>query len=118
MPSSLFSVNPTFTSLGDCPVIIDCAFMREREGEGGGGGREGGRKGGERERERERTWHSLPALFACRVDLRIPEEDIVGGYSITSPPHQLSQGGTINLAIQHSDHPPTHWMTTRVQYLI
>ena len=53
----------------------------------------------------------------CRVDLRIPEEDTVGGYSITSAPHQLAERGTINLAIQHSDHPPTHWMTTKVGQL-
>lgn len=49
-----------------------------------------------------------------RVDLHIPSEDVVGGYSITSPPHQLTEQGTINLAIQHSDHPPTYWMTTKV----
>lgn len=49
-----------------------------------------------------------------RVDLHIPSEDVVGGYSITSPPHQLMEQGTINLAIQHSDHPPTFWMTTKV----
>ncbi|MCG8623931.1 MAG: hypothetical protein MJE68_18320 [Proteobacteria bacterium] len=55
--------------------------------------------------------------IVCRVDLHIPEEDTVGGYSITSAPRQLAERGTINLAIQHSDHPPTHWMTTKVGQL-
>lgn len=51
-----------------------------------------------------------------RVDLYIPGIETVGGYSITSPPHQLCVDGTINLAIQHSDHPPALWMTTKVYF--
>ena len=54
------------------------------------------------------------SLFPYRVDLHIPDEDIVGGYSITSTPNHLAERGSINLAIQYSDHPPTHWMHTRV----
>ena len=50
-----------------------------------------------------------------RVDLHIPSEDIVGGYSLTSPPHQLRERGTVELAIQSSDHPPTLWMTNKVR---
>lgn len=49
-----------------------------------------------------------------RVDLHIPNEDIVGGYSISSPPHQLAEDYSIELAIKHSDYPPTLWMTTKV----
>ena len=49
-----------------------------------------------------------------RVDLHIPSEAIVGGYSITSAPHHLRERGTIDLAIQYSDHPPTLWMSTKV----
>lgn len=49
-----------------------------------------------------------------RVDLHIPAVDTVGGYSITSAPHQLRDEGVFGLAIQHSTHPPTLWMTTQV----
>lgn len=48
-----------------------------------------------------------------RVDLKLPGVDVVGGYSITSPPHQLTERGTFNLAIQYSDHAPTLWMSTK-----
>lgn len=53
--------------------------------------------------------------FKCGqwVDLHIPSEDIVGGYSFMSPPHQLREHGTAELAIQSSDHSPTLWMTTK-----
>lgn len=47
------------------------------------------------------------------VDLCIPSEAIVGGYSFTSAPHHLRERGTIDLAIQYSDHPPTLWMSTK-----
>ncbi|KAL5466981.1 hypothetical protein EMCRGX_G031146 [Ephydatia muelleri] len=47
------------------------------------------------------------------VDLHIPEENIVGGYSITSTPLCLQTAGTIDLAIQYSTHPPAHWMHTK-----
>ena len=53
------------------------------------------------------------SLFS-RVDLHIPGEDIVGGYSIVSPPHQLKETQSIELAIKHNNHPPTLWMTTKV----
>lgn len=49
-----------------------------------------------------------------RVDLHIPAVDTVGGYSITTGPHQLQEEGVFGLAIQHSTHPPTLWMTTQV----
>ncbi|XP_064394503.1 oxidoreductase NAD-binding domain-containing protein 1-like isoform X2 [Halichondria panicea] len=53
--------------------------------------------------------------FKCGqwVDLSIPSEDVVGGYSFTSPPHQLKEQGTVTLAIQTSDHPPTLWMNNK-----
>ena len=54
-------------------------------------------------------------LAQSRVDLHIPSVDVVGGYSITSPPHRLREGGTFNLAIQYSDHAPTLWMSTNCQ---
>ena len=47
------------------------------------------------------------------MDLKLPGVDVVGGYSITSPPHQLRERGTFNLAIQYSDHAPTLWMSTK-----
>lgn len=51
---------------------------------------------------------------SSRVDLHIPALDTVGGYSFTTAPHQLQEEGLFGLAIQHSDHPPTLWMTTQV----
>ena len=48
------------------------------------------------------------------VDLHIPAMDVVGGYSIVSPPQQLAEEQTLELAVKHSDHPPTLWMTTKV----
>lgn len=48
------------------------------------------------------------------MDLSIPSEDIIGGYTFTSPPHQLQHEGTATLAIQNSDHPPTSWMSNKV----
>ena len=46
-----------------------------------------------------------------RLDVLVPyDETIVGGYSITSSPNQFVQSGKFGLAIQYSDHPPTHWM--------
>ena len=48
-----------------------------------------------------------------RVDVHIPSVKTVGGYSITSSPHLLREAGLFTLAIQQSDHPPTHWMTTQ-----
>ena len=55
----------------------------------------------------------FPLLPQPRVDLKLPGVDVVGGYSITSPPHQLKERGTFNLAIQYSDHAPTLWMSTK-----
>ena len=56
----------------------------------------------------------LVELPICRVDLHIPAVDTVGGYSITSAPHQLREERIFGLAIQHSTHPPTLWMATQV----
>ena len=47
------------------------------------------------------------------VDLLIPSVETVGGYSITSAPHLLREKRRFTLAIQHSSHPPTLWMTTQ-----
>ena len=53
------------------------------------------------------------------MDVHIPGVDVVGGYSMTSPPHQLDDPSikTIELAVKHSPHPPTEWMTTNVSVL-
>lgn len=48
-----------------------------------------------------------------RVDMHIPSVDTVGGYSITSAPHLLREKRLFTLAIQHSSHPPTLWMTSQ-----
>ena len=48
-----------------------------------------------------------------RVDVHIPSVETVGGYSITSTPHLLRERGVFTLAIQHSSHPPTLWMTSQ-----
>jgi len=60
------------------------------------------------------------STFSCvipginRLDLFIPGVDVVGGYSICSPPHQLVTQRTLQLAIKSSPHPPTLWMCTQV----
>ena len=58
------------------------------------------------------------ALFLCkqlfRIDLFIPGVDVVGGFSICSPPHQLVTEQTIRLAIKSSPHPPAQWMCSKV----
>ena len=49
-----------------------------------------------------------------RIDLFIPGVDVVGGFSICSPPHQLATEQTIRLAIKSSFHPPAQWMCSKV----
>lgn len=45
------------------------------------------------------------------LDVHIPvKESTIGGYSITSSPNMFDKYGKFGLAIQYSDHPPTHWM--------
>jgi len=54
------------------------------------------------------VWH--------RVDVHMPGIEVVGGYSMTSPPEQLEDPlkGTLELAIKSSSHLPTEWMTNKV----
>ena len=59
---------------------------------------------------------SLNSQF--RVDLLIPEEDVIGGYSMVSPPHLLAEEGIFQLAIKYHEHPPTFWMSTKAGYMI
>ncbi|XP_065917458.1 oxidoreductase NAD-binding domain-containing protein 1-like [Dysidea avara] len=47
------------------------------------------------------------------LDLFIPGVEVVGGYSICSPPHQLVTDRTLQLAIKSSPHTPTLWMCTQ-----
>lgn len=47
------------------------------------------------------------------TDVFMPDIDAVGGYSIASAPSQLSQAGTITLAIKAAQHAPTEWMHRR-----
>lgn len=47
------------------------------------------------------------------TDVFMPDIDAVGGYSIASAPSQLSQAGTITLAIKAARHAPTEWMHRR-----
>jgi ferredoxin-NADP reductase len=48
------------------------------------------------------------------ADVFMPEIDAVGGYTIASAPSQLSQAGTITLAIKAAaQHAPTEWMHRR-----
>eukprot|EP00967_Tisochrysis_lutea_P106600 scaffold163596_cov32-Tisochrysis_lutea.AAC.1 len=44
------------------------------------------------------------------VDVFLPEIDAVGGYSIASAPSQVSEMGSITLAIKAAAHAPTEWM--------
>ena len=48
----------------------------------------------------------------------IPGVDIVGGYSICSTPEQLLMNHQIQLAVKYSEHPPAHWVHTKVGYSI
>ena len=48
------------------------------------------------------------------MDVHIPNKDnVIGGYSLTCSPNLFDQSGKLTLAIQYSDHPPTHWMHTQ-----
>ncbi|GFO37016.1 oxidoreductase NAD-binding domain-containing protein 1-like [Plakobranchus ocellatus] len=49
------------------------------------------------------------------VDMFIPGVDTVGGFSMASPPHILTEFGQIHLAIKYSEHPPAHWIHTQCQ---
>ncbi|KAK4303841.1 hypothetical protein Pmani_017880 [Petrolisthes manimaculis] len=44
------------------------------------------------------------------VDMFIPGMEIVGGFSMFSPPDQLAQDGTIDLGIKFSRWPPAFWV--------
>uniref|UniRef100_A0A0P4W8E4 Oxidoreductase NAD-binding domain-containing protein 1 n=1 Tax=Scylla olivacea TaxID=85551 RepID=A0A0P4W8E4_SCYOL len=44
------------------------------------------------------------------VDLFIPGLEIVGGFSMCSPPHQLAQEGTLDLGVKYSKWPPALWV--------
>ncbi len=58
--------------------------------------------------------------FVQRVDVHISGIEVVGGYSMTSPPHQLDDSSrkTLELAIKESPHAPTDWMTNKVRILM
>lgn len=47
------------------------------------------------------------------LDMMIPGVDVVGGYSMWSPPHLLRDSGHLRLAIKVSKHPPAHWVHTK-----
>lgn len=49
-----------------------------------------------------------------RVDMFMPEVDIVGGFSMYSSPEQLQREGTIDLAVKYSTHPPALWVHSKV----
>ena len=49
-----------------------------------------------------------------RVDMFIPQVDIVGGFSMYSSPEQLQREGTLDLAVKYSKHPPALWVHRKV----
>ena len=44
----------------------------------------------------------------------IPGLKTVGGFSMCSAPHQLTEKGTLNLAVKVAKWPPAHWLHTKV----
>lgn len=49
------------------------------------------------------------------VDMFIPGVETVGGFSMSSPPHLLSETGQLHLAVKYATHPPALWVHTKCQ---
>ncbi|KAH9499269.1 Oxidoreductase NAD-binding domain-containing protein 1 [Bulinus truncatus] len=47
------------------------------------------------------------------VDMFIPGVNVVGGFSMCSPPHLLETDRILHLAIKYSNHPPAKWIHTQ-----
>lgn len=58
-----------------------------------------------------------PSIFFAGqwVDFFIPNEPVVGGFSICSAPNQFRQRGTLELAVKYADHPPAKWVHEKVK---
>ena len=48
------------------------------------------------------------------VDFHAPGLITLGGFSIVSPPSQLTSSRTFEIAVKRSQHPPAHWVHTQV----
>ncbi len=49
------------------------------------------------------------------VDFHAPGVPTIGGYSIVSPPSQLENSHSFDIAVKESRHPPAHWVHTQVR---
>ena len=49
------------------------------------------------------------------VDFHAPGVPTIGGYSIVSPPSQLKELHSFDIAVKESRHPPAHWVHTKVR---
>ncbi|GFR67475.1 oxidoreductase NAD-binding domain-containing protein 1-like [Elysia marginata] len=49
------------------------------------------------------------------VDMFIPGVKTVGGFSMSSPPHLLTETGHLHLAVKFSTHPPALWVHTECE---
>ena len=56
----------------------------------------------------------ISCIYIYRLDVQVPTDpSVIGGYSLTcSPSLEKDDNQFLSLAIQYSDHPPTHWMSS------
>ena len=61
--------------------------------------------------QQDRNFSFQPGQWIDFHALGVP---IIGGYSIVSPPSQLTSMRTFDIAVKQSSHPPAHWVHTQV----
>lgn len=62
------------------------------------------------------VWNVITAIICLlfRVDFTIPDMEKVGGFSVCSSPGLLHRERCIDLAVKYTEHPPAHWIHTKV----
>ena len=61
--------------------------------------------------QQDRSFSFQPGQW---IDFHAPGVPIIGGYSIVSPPSQLTSLRTFDIAVKQSSHSPAHWVHTQV----